>query len=122
MLPRLDAILKQLADEEAWVLGLAAKTSDPTVRSAVAADVAKLYASAYADQWQAALEAWQLHRPADADALARLNTQLAAADSPLRKLLDLVRAGPPGRERLAPLVLGHMVGVENEHQGASVSG
>ena len=96
VLPRLDAALLQLADEEDWVLGLGNKRSEqwraePMARAAVAADVARLYATTHADQWQAALGAWQLHRPADADALARLNTQLAAADSPLRKLLELAR-------------------------------
>ena len=97
VLPRLDATLQPLADEESWVLGLGSQRSeswraDPAARAAVAAEVVKLYAAAYADQWQAALDAWQLHRPADADALARLNTQLAAADSPLRKLPELVRS------------------------------
>ncbi len=96
VLPRLDATLQQLADEEGWVLGLGNQRSEqwraePAGRAAVAAEVVKLYAAAHADQWQAALDAWQLHRPADADALARLNTQLAAADSPLRKLLELAR-------------------------------
>ncbi len=97
VLPRLDATLQQLADEESWVLGLGSKRSeqwraDPAARTAAAAEVVKLHATAHADQWQAALGSWQLHRPADADALARLNTQLAAADSPLRKLLELVRS------------------------------
>ena len=103
VLPRLDATVLQLGDEETWVLGTgpvvkrgeAARAeplrSDAAARAALSADVVKLYAAAYADQWQAALDAWQLHRPADADALARLNTQLAAADSPLRKLLELAR-------------------------------
>ncbi len=96
VLPRLDTTLQQLADEESWVLGLGSQRSEqwraePAGRAAVAAEVVKLYAAAHADQWQAALDAWRLHRPADADALARLNTQLAAADSPLRKLLDLAR-------------------------------
>ena len=97
VLARLDATLLQLADEEAWVLGLGIQRgeqwrSDPAARAAAAADVVKLYAAAHADQWQAALVAWQLHRPADADALARLNTQFAAADSPLRKWLELARS------------------------------
>ena len=98
VLPRLDATLMQLAEEESWVLGQGLDTqrndplrSDPAARAAVATEAAKLYAIAHANQWQAALLAWQLHRPADADALARLNTQLAAADSPLRKLLELAR-------------------------------
>ncbi len=94
VLPRVDALLAQLVTEEQWVLGQAAAGphSDPAARAAATNEVARLYALAYADQWQSALEAWQLHRPADADALARLNTQLAATDSPLRKLLELARS------------------------------
>jgi type VI secretion system protein ImpL len=97
LLPRLDAVLQQLADEEEWVLGLGGQRSaqwraEPAARAAAGAEVVKLHALAHAARWQAALEAWQLHRPADADALARLNTQLAASDSPLRKLLELVRS------------------------------
>ena len=96
VLPQLDTTLTELADEENWVLGLGTQRIDqwraePLARATVATEVVRLYAAAYADRWQAALSAWQLHRPADADALARLNLQLAAADSPLRKLLELAR-------------------------------
>ena len=134
VLPNLDAAVTQLADEENWVLGLGSKRSeqlrsDLAARAAVAAEVVKLYATAHADQWQAALEAWQLHRPADADALARLNTQLAAADSPLRKLPDLVRselrfadAGTDGGAaplaKLADAVLAERFGALRAYAGA----
>ena len=116
VLPRLDALLQQQADEESWVLapspgrpGGDALLRDPAARAALATEVARLYALAHADQWDAALQAWQLHRPADAGALARLNNQLAAADSPLRKLFELSRtelrladiAEPPGAGPIA---------------------
>lgn len=96
VLPRLETTLLRLADEDAWVLGPEAGNkdawrSDVSARAALASEVVKLYATAYAEQWQSVLGAWQLHRPADADALARLNTQLSAADSPLRMLLALAR-------------------------------
>jgi type VI secretion system protein ImpL len=94
--PRLEATLQALADEEDWVLGQGPRRreslrADPAARSALVTEVARLYATAYADHWQALLGARQLVRPADADALARLNAQLAGADSPLRKLLALAR-------------------------------
>ena len=94
--PRLEATLQALADEEDWVLGQGPHRrerlrTDPAARSALAGEVMRLYATAYADHWQALLGARQLVRPADADALARLNAQLAGADSPLRKLLALAR-------------------------------
>ena len=94
--PRVEGVLQALADEEDWVLGQGPRRrdqlrTDPAARAALAAEVIRLYATAYAEHWQALLGGRQLVRPADADALARLNAQLAGTDSPLRKLLALAR-------------------------------
>lgn len=94
--PRVDGVLQALADEEEWVLGQGPRRreplhADPAARAALATEVVRLYAAAYADHWQVLLGGRQLVRPTDADALARLNAQLAGTDSPLRKLLTLTR-------------------------------
>jgi type VI secretion system protein ImpL len=96
LLPQLDGVVQQLTDEDTWVLGTRQPAGDQAridaaARNKLLAEVSRLYATEYAEQWQAALGAWHLHRPADADALARLNSQLAAADSPLRQLIGVAR-------------------------------
>jgi len=67
--PRLDATVRALADEEDWVLGLGprrgeALRSDAAARAALVGEVARRYATAYADHWQTLLGARRLVRPA----------------------------------------------------------
>ena len=89
--PALDATIQELADESPWVLGdrspaLPHLARERTTRE-IAKQVAQRHAQAVIGAWDRMLSSLTLQAPNDGDALVRLGTDLAAANSPLRRLL-----------------------------------
>lgn len=95
--PHLDAVLKQLAEEEVWVLGVtqsenARRVLDPVARPALADEVRRLYLQDYASMWEnliADIGLMATHNLAQSIDQAKI---LSSSDSPLPRLLQaLVR-------------------------------
>ncbi len=84
------AMVKQLADEEAWVLGpkFANQGADRAVTAL--AEVQRLYLAAYIKVWDELLRDLMLIPPADLQASIRSITLLSAPDSPLKTLLAAI--------------------------------
>ncbi len=103
--PALEPTIAELADEAAWVLGdrspaLQRLTAEREARAPIAQAVAQRHAAATAAAWDRLLGGLALQPPADAEALSRFATELAAADSPLRLLVrrlatEFAAPGPP---------------------------
>lgn len=90
--PQLEGMLRQLAEEEVWVLGVAdsenaRRASNAASRTALADEVRRLYLQDYADMWEryiADLELVKTSSLAQSIEQARI---LSAPDSPLPRLL-----------------------------------
>lgn len=89
--PALEPILAALAAEADWVLDDRSPATqrlvrDRAAREPIARQVALRHAQAVRTAWDKLLGAIALPAPPDGEALARLATQLATADSPMRQL------------------------------------
>ncbi len=87
---RAPAMVKRLADEEAWVLGpkFANQGADRSVSAL--AEVQRLYLAEYIKVWDDLLRDLMLIPPADLQASIRSITLLSAPDSPLKMLLAAI--------------------------------
>ncbi|WP_284618010.1 type VI secretion system membrane subunit TssM [Aquabacterium humicola] len=90
--PTIEPTIAELADEAEWVLGerspaLRQLAADRAARAPIARAVGQRHAQATIAAWDRLLGTLALQAPADADALARFATELAAAESPLQQLL-----------------------------------
>lgn len=95
--PAVEPTIAELADEAGWVLGdrspaLQRLAAEREARAAVAQAVGLRHAQAAIAAWGRLLGDVSLQPPADADALARFATELAAPESPLRLLLHRLAA------------------------------
>jgi type VI secretion system protein ImpL len=95
--PAVEPTIAELADEAGWVLGdrspaLQRLAAEREARAAVAQAVGLRHAQAAIPSWGRLLGDMSLQPPADADALARFATELAAPESPLRLLLRRLAA------------------------------
>jgi type VI secretion system protein ImpL len=86
--PRTAEVLRQLAAEQAWVLGTAdAGATDPTGQARVADEVERLYLADYKRLWGEFVADLRLAPTADLTATAEAAQLLSHADSPLATLL-----------------------------------
>lgn len=95
--PAVEPTIAELADEAGWVLGdrspaLQRLAAEREARAAVAQAVGLRHAQAAIAAWGRLLGDVSLQPPAEADALARFATELAAPESPLRLLLRRLAA------------------------------
>lgn len=88
-----DKVANQLADEEAWVLGLRAdsgplgRVTDPAARARLIEDVRRLYLTDYAKTWDEFLTDIRLVRPRNLQQSIDIARVLSAPDNPLTPLL-----------------------------------
>lgn len=92
LVPALDAMLDELANEADWVLGDSAGEvrrlqKDPAWRDEIATQVGKRHAQRVIAAWSRQLDALALAPGTDADGASRQASALTAPDSPLRRLL-----------------------------------
>lgn len=91
LLPAIEPMLDELADEADWVLGdtggdVRRLRNDRGWRDEIATQVGKRQAQRVIGAWSRQLEALALAPGTDADGASRLATELTASDSPLRRL------------------------------------
>ena len=84
------AMVKQLADEEAWVLGPKYANQGANRAVTALADVQRLYLAEYIKVWDELLRDLKLIPPADLQASIASITLLSAPDSPLKTLLSAI--------------------------------
>ncbi|KWT65632.1 MULTISPECIES: type VI secretion system membrane subunit TssM [unclassified Variovorax] len=105
LVPALDAMLDELANEADWVLGDSAGEvrrlqKDPAWRDEIATQVGKRHAQRVIAAWSRQLDALALAPATDAEGASRQASALTAPDSPLRRLLtrlaDEFSATPQG--------------------------
>ncbi|HZW19935.1 type VI secretion system membrane subunit TssM [Noviherbaspirillum sp.] len=90
--PQLDAMLRQLADEEVWVLGVkdsenARRAAAPASRRALGDEVRQLYLQDYASLWERFIADLALVKTANLSQSIEQARILSAPDSPLPRLL-----------------------------------
>lgn len=83
-------MVKQLADEEAWVLGPKYANQAANRSGTALTDVQRLYLADYIKTWDNLLRDLQLIPPADLQASIRSITLLSQPDSPLKFLLTAI--------------------------------
>jgi type VI secretion system protein ImpL len=83
-------IVKQLSDEETWVLGPELANLAPDRAKTALADVQRVYLAEYIKTWDELLRDLQLIRSSDLQASIRSITILTAPDSPLKFLLGAI--------------------------------
>jgi type VI secretion system protein ImpL len=92
---RLDELLRPMAEEEAWVLGVrdsdnARRAADATGRAALADEVRTVYLQEYAALWERFVADVVVRRGASLEESVRTARVLSAPDSPLPRLLRAI--------------------------------
>jgi type VI secretion system protein ImpL len=126
--PQLDGMLKQLAEEEVWVLGVvdsenARRAANLASRNALADEVRRLYLQDYADLWERYIADLALVSTANLGQSIEQARILSAPDSPLPRLLrglarEVSLTEPPRNEKPQAGTVKDMISQGKEQLGA----